>query len=245
MKRTLTAAVVLCALVAASVAWAADQTITATPPNRYSATDVTIDQGNKVTFTNNDTVSHDVTARDKGSDGKPVFASDLAGTGESKTVKGTEYLTTGTYDFVCSIHPQMTGTLHVTSAGTPAQRPASGGGSTPPPSGGGGGSSDTTAPTVTLKLLDAKLSAVRGRGALRVRVTTSEAATVKLTASAGRATIGSATASVGAAAKTVSLKLNAAGRRAVRRVKHLRIAVAARASDAAGNAGSAQLSKRL
>jgi hypothetical protein len=139
----------------------------------------------------------------------------------------------------------MTGTLHVTSAGTPAQRPGGGGTTTtpPPPPGGGGG--DTTAPSVTLKLVDGKLSAVRKRGALRVRVTSSEAATVKLTARAGGKTIGSGTGSVGAGEKTVSVKLTAAGRRAVHRARHLRVTISARASDAAGNAAGASLSKKL
>src|SRR3954470_21149640 len=186
MRRTLLAALVLGALAAVvSVAWASDQTITAAPPNQFATPSVTIDQGDHVTFSNKDAVGHDVTARAKGPDGKALFAAATTGTNASNPVKGTEYLTTGDYDFFCSIHPNMTGTLHVTAAGTPVPRP--GGTTTPPPSGGG---ADTTAPAVTLKLLDAKVSAVRRRGALRVRVTSSEAATVKLTARAAGRTIG-------------------------------------------------------
>src|SRR4051794_13778322 len=239
-KPLLIAAAALGLFLAVAAAWASDQTITATPPNQFAGTSVTIDQGDKVTFHNDDTVIHNVTARGQGSDGKPLFASESTSTGQSNPVKGVEYLATGDYDFICSIHPNMTGTLHVTAAGTPAQRPAP-----PPPSGGGGGAADATAPAVTLKLLDAKLAAVRRRGALRVRVTSSEAATVKLTAKASRTTIATAKASVGATAKTVSVKLTTAGRRTVRRPKHLRIHVSAKAADAAGNAATAQLSKRL
>src|SRR3954465_10372811 len=142
MKKTLLiATAALGVFLAVAAAWASDQTITATPPNQFANTSVTIDQGDKVTFHNNDTVIHDVTARGKGSDGKPLFASETTSTGQSNPVKGVEYLTSGRYDFPCSIHPNMTGTLHVTSAGTPAQRPGGGTGTTttPPPSGGGGG----------------------------------------------------------------------------------------------------------
>src|SRR4051812_3771885 len=166
MKKTLLIApAALGVFLAVTVAWASDQTITATPPNQFANTSVTIDQGDKVTFTNNDTVGHDVTSRAKGSDDKALFASETTSTGQSKPVNGTQYLTTGDYDFFCSIHPNMTGTLHVTSAGTPAQRPG-GGTTSPPPSGGGGGGSDTAAPNISLRLLDAKLSTVRQRGAL-------------------------------------------------------------------------------
>ena len=245
MKKTLLATTaVLGAVAAASIAWASDQTITATPPNQFANTSVTIDQGDKVTFTNNDTVIHDVTSRGKGSDGKALFASETTSTGQSNPVKGVEYLTTGDYDFICSIHPNMTGTLHVTSAGTPAPRPGSGTGTTTTPPASGGGA-DTTAPRVTLKLLDAKVSTVRKRGALRVRVTSSEPASAKLTAKAGRTTIASGSASTGTSAQVLSLKLNRAGRRAVRRARHLKVSVSAKATDAAGTAGSAQLSKRL
>src|SRR6476620_1973661 len=155
MKKTLlTAGAALGVFLGVTVARASDQTITATPPNQFATTSVTIDQGDKVTFTNNDTVIHDVTARGKGSDGKPLFDSDTTSTGQSKPVKGAEHLTTGDYDFFCSIHPNMTGTLHVTSAGTPAQRPGTGTTTAPPPSSGGGGGGDTTAPAVTFKMLD-------------------------------------------------------------------------------------------
>jgi plastocyanin len=244
MRRAAMILAVLGCLAAASIAWASDQTITATPPNRYANTDITIDQGDHVTFNNQDTVDHDVTARDKGSDDKPLFGSDLAGTRESKPVKGTEYLTTGSYAFVCSVHPQMTGTLHVTSAGTTVPRPGGGGGTGGPgPTGGG---ADSTAPKVTLRLLDKKLSPVRRRRALRLTVTSNEAATVKLTARAGRTAIATGTATLtGAGAKQVRLALNAAGRRLAKRSRHLRVALSARASDASGNASSAQLTKKL
>jgi plastocyanin len=239
-------AAVLAVALAAPTALADDQE-TAAPPNQFVKPDVTIDQGGKLTFQNNDTVEHDVTARDAAPDGQPLFKSPLTSTGQSSTVKGTEYLTHGDYAFICSIHPNMTGTLHVTSSGTAVPRPSSGGGG-----GGGGGSSSSggggssTHPRVALKLLDTRLSAVRRRGALRTRVTVGEAATIKLTARAGRTALAAATVKfTKAGARSVSLKLTSAGRRAVRHGKRLAVSLSARATDGSGHAVSAKATRTL
>jgi plastocyanin len=114
----------LVTLLGAAAAWA-DETITARPVNQFASAVTTIDQGEKVTLRNLDLSGHDVTAADTGDDGKPLFASALINPGGSGSVAGTEYLVTGSYPFVCSIHPGMDATLEVTSAGTPAERPQS------------------------------------------------------------------------------------------------------------------------
>jgi polyvinyl alcohol dehydrogenase (cytochrome) len=79
------------------------------------ATPVVIDfSGNKVSYTNLDNVLHDVTASDKGPDGRPLFQSKLIGLGESASVDGTEKLAAGkSYGFYCSVHPGMKGTIQV------------------------------------------------------------------------------------------------------------------------------------
>ena len=70
--------------------------------------------GGKLSFTNLDIVQHDVTADDKGPDGRPLFQSKLIGLGESAPVDGVEKLQTGkSYTFHCSLHPGMHGTLIV------------------------------------------------------------------------------------------------------------------------------------
>jgi outer membrane protein assembly factor BamB len=70
--------------------------------------------GSKVSYTNLDNVLHDVTAADKGADGRPLFQSKLIGLGESAAVEGTEKLESGkSYGFYCSVHPGMKGTLRV------------------------------------------------------------------------------------------------------------------------------------
>jgi hypothetical protein len=87
---------------------------------------------------------------------------------------------------------------------------------------------------------------VRRRGTLRVRVTSDEAATVKLTARVGSTKVATGTAKLSAAGdKQASLALTRAGRRLAKRSRHLRLAISASARDAAGNAGRAQLSKKL
>jgi len=64
-------------------------------------------------FGNTDQVVHDVTARKLGSDGTPVFQSKHTPTGSASTVEGAASLPPGSYEFYCSLHPNMTGTLHV------------------------------------------------------------------------------------------------------------------------------------
>jgi plastocyanin len=115
------AVAVLVSLLGAAIALGG--TITARPVNMFGSAVTTIDQGEQVTFQNADVSGHDVTANQTGDDGAPLFRSVVVSPGSSGPVEGTEYLTTGSYDFFCSIHPGMEATLEVTSAGTPVPRP--------------------------------------------------------------------------------------------------------------------------
>ncbi len=242
MRAALATVVAWLALAAPALA---DQTIYAGPPNMFYTGSVSIDQGEKVTFTNLDSVEHDVTAATKGADGKPLFNSPLEGPGGSGGVAGTEFLTTGSYDFSCSIHPFMHGTIQVTAAGTPKPRPGSGGGSgsQPAPAGPAG---DTRKPSLKLKVLDASLAKVRKRRALALRVTSDEAVTVGLTARSGKTRLAATTVRLTkAGSRSVALKLTSAGARAVKRAKSLRVAVSARAADAASNTSTAAASRTL
>jgi plastocyanin len=81
-------------------------------------------------FQNNDNVTHNVTATETGPDGKALFRSgNLAGVdtppGDAVNVNGTQFLGIGTYDFVCTIHPNMEGTLTINDfpGGSPVPRP--------------------------------------------------------------------------------------------------------------------------
>jgi plastocyanin len=221
-------------------------TIYAAPPNQFVGGDITIAQGEKVTFTNGDTVAHDVTAATKGTDGNPLFASEKIGAGQSAAVAGAEYLTTGSYGYICSIHPGMKGTITVSSAGTPAPRPGSGSGSPPPQSSPSPSSADTVAPATSVKVLDANRSAVLKRRSLQLEVKTNETTTLAITARSGQTTIATGSTRLNKpGTRKVTVKLTKAGLKLVKRSRNVRIAVAVKASDAAGNASEASAPGRL
>jgi plastocyanin len=219
------------ALLAPPVAQA-DKQIVAGPGSRYLTTDVTMDQGERVTFMNGDLIDHDVTSRDLGPNHKPLFRSRIISGGSSAPVEGAEYLKTGRYRFFCSIHPQMEGTLNVSSAGAPVPRP-------------GGGGAAGGAPSLQVKVLDSRVSEVRRRGRLRVRVRTDEAATVRASAR-GSGTLAKGTAKLrGPVSKALGLKLTAAGRRVFARSRRVRVTVSARATDGDGNAATKRATATL
>jgi plastocyanin len=68
---------------------------------------VTVDVGDSVTWTNNDSTAHTATAGDGSFDTGNIAA------GVSATVT---FDTAGTFAYVCSIHPQMTGSVVVEAA---------------------------------------------------------------------------------------------------------------------------------
>jgi plastocyanin len=75
----------------------------------FSPADITVKVGTAVTWTNNDSIAHDVTEHDDqtGPD------SGLLQPGKSYTFT---YSKAGTYKYFCSIHPNMTGTVTVTES---------------------------------------------------------------------------------------------------------------------------------
>src|SRR5215204_4611712 len=183
------------ALVVAAPASATDRQVSALgfafPPPAPA-----IDQGDTLTFVNQDAAPHNVTATQKGGDGKPLFASkDVAGA--SAKVDGAEFLTTGSYAFLCTIHPFMTGTLTVSANGTPAARPK-----------------DTTKPKITVSFPKQTLAAIVKGKKVTVRVTLDEPAnaTVTVTAKVGKKTLTlgtSKSAFKSAASRTLTVKLGA------------------------------------
>ena len=238
-------AAALAALLLPATAFA-DKVIQADPSNRYSTPDVTIDQGERLTFRNNDVAAHDVTATTKGDDGRPLFRTPVIERGESAFVEGSQYLTSGHYPFICSVHPSMKGSLHVTTSGTPAARPGSGG------SGGGGTSTDTRDPKLGLRVLSRRVDQVREDGALLARVSLDEGARVSLRAVArpkpgGRlVTVARGSMRITAAGvRKPRLRLTRAGRAAFRRERPLAVIVTASAVDPAGNRARATHGRTL
>jgi polyvinyl alcohol dehydrogenase (cytochrome) len=80
----------------------------------YATPIATTAVGGAINFVNLDVAKHDVTAVDKGSDGKPLFHTPLIDLGETAPVEGLDRVESGkSYAFFCSIHPGMRGTLSV------------------------------------------------------------------------------------------------------------------------------------
>ncbi|TML34543.1 MAG: hypothetical protein E6G29_10165 [Actinobacteria bacterium] len=79
----------------------------------YATPVVVSQQHGKVSFLNLDTVQHDVNSTKKSPNGGPLFHSKLVGLGESAPVQGVDHVPAGSYDFFCSVHPGMRGTLIV------------------------------------------------------------------------------------------------------------------------------------
>ena len=73
----------------------------------YLTPTVTISKGTTASYLNADAVKHNVAST------KGLFRSELADTGQTVAVTGTEKLEPGTYDFLCQPHPGMKGQLIV------------------------------------------------------------------------------------------------------------------------------------
>ncbi len=73
----------------------------------------TLAAGSTLTFTNLDPVApHNLASKEVTEDGRRLFAAPNGSVG-SVQVEGTDKLKPGRYDFLCTIHPSMTGTLEV------------------------------------------------------------------------------------------------------------------------------------
>jgi plastocyanin len=74
----------------------------------YKPDPVTIEEGGKVIWLNRDSVAHTATAVDGSFDTGPI---------EEGKLKSETFKEPGTYQYVCSIHPDMHGTVEVVPAG--------------------------------------------------------------------------------------------------------------------------------
>lgn len=227
--RRLAPLVVLAVLGPAAVAWA-DEQITASPVNRYDNPNVTIDQGERLTFRNNDVPRHDVTSEATGDVNGYLFQSELVGNGETTFVEGSQYLTTGSYPFICSIHSQMKGTLTVSSAGTPVPR--------------GGGGADTTAPVIEIDApAKARARSLRKTRKLTLTVASTEASTLALSARIGTRKVGRASGELIAGDTRVTVRFSRKGAKRLKRRRTLTLA--ATGTDTASNVGRTDASVKL
>jgi plastocyanin len=76
---------------------------------QFDPVDVTVAKGGTVTWTNNEDVAHDVT---KETGPGPKFSSGRGDMMQGDTYKQT-FKTAGKIEYVCSVHPNMTGTVTV------------------------------------------------------------------------------------------------------------------------------------
>jgi plastocyanin len=234
--RTLVLGGVVASLLVPSTALA-DETIVAGPGSRYAAGEYTIDQGEPLTFRNDDVSgpSHDVVSTANGDVQKRyLFASETIAPGKSSFVEGSQYLTTGSYDFFCSIHPSMKGKLVVNSGGTPKPRP----GSTPAQPGEAPPAADQTPPEPSLSFGALRAATIKRRRSLTLRVGADEAVSMKVTVKVGKVTVARRSLRLGVrGTRTLKLAVGRSARRAIRRGRRLRIVVDV--VDTAGNPGTA------
>lgn len=78
----------------------------------YSSSSLTISQGDTVTWTNQDSVGHDVLV----TQGPQKFQSPMLAHGQSWS---HTFTTAGAYSYICSVHPDMTASITVRAAATP------------------------------------------------------------------------------------------------------------------------------
>jgi plastocyanin len=179
----------IAAMVCTGIALAASDTIVAGPTDTFSQPSYNADQGSLVPFQNNGG-SHNVTARQNGPDGGALFRSDITTSGTTP-VNGTQYLTTGSYPFICTVHPTtMQGTLQVTGAGTPQARPSA-----------------------SLKVRTKTISKALKKGLLVAVNASASVAGAELVAKLGKTTIGKATGvSLAQGQQTKVVKLSKSGK---------------------------------
>lgn len=226
------AAVVAVAVLAPGAS--ADKVIQAQTVWRFDASTYAIDQGELLTFRNGDLLSpgpHDVTASDKGADGKPLFKSKTIPNGQEAPVDGARSLKSGSYGFFCSIHPFMTATLRVSESGTPV--PAAGTPAAAP-------APDKTGPRVTASVATRSLRQVLQTRSVAALIGADEAAkvTLRLAAKIGRRTVrlGSVVAKVDRAKRaTVGIRVNTSALRRLGRAKRATLVLTVSAADGAGN----------
>jgi len=70
----------------------------------YAAKEITVAPGTKITWTNRDEIPHTVTAKDKSFDSKALDTGDKF---------EHTFATEGDFEYFCTVHPFMTGVVHV------------------------------------------------------------------------------------------------------------------------------------
>lgn len=115
MKRLLAAAVTLAALAAPSGALAKTLAIHSSA-FRFVPANLTIDRGDSLLHSTADTAPHNLVSVERDQSGQPLFSSGAPELASVRDVSGVPDLAPGAYPFLCTIHPNMRGTLTVAPA---------------------------------------------------------------------------------------------------------------------------------
>jgi plastocyanin len=159
--------------------------------NFFSLSNYVVMEGQQAGFSNIGDSTHNATANENGPDGGPLFRTGNVAGGQSGATRGSQFLSIGSYDFVCTIHPsEMQATLNVVD--NPSRGPLA-------------------RPKISLKVKSKKLEKVVDSGKLKVKVTAREptdADGVSLIAKAAKRITKKKTLNVNAGdSKTAKLKL--------------------------------------
>jgi plastocyanin len=199
----------------------ATETITTTPSCcSFSKTSFNIDPGQVAIYANAGDASHNVNASSNGPDGNVLFSSDTITSGQT-AVNGTQYLTSGSYPFYCTVHPEMTAQLVVSGNGTPLARPS-----------------------VQVSILSSKIDKVVSKGRLQLRVTAKALSPdVEIVAKKGARTLGTKPdLDVAAGFSGIAgLKLSKAGKNALRNLDSAKVKVIATVPFGSGDTASRKL----
>jgi plastocyanin len=224
-RASVAALTAIVAVLVAAPATQADERVVAAPlSSGYVNPDITIDQGEKLTFLNPDVAPHDVTSKEPG-----LFSSETVGTGSEVPVTGADALDAGTYDYVCSVHPYMTGTLTVGAGGA----------------GGGHTGHDMKAPKVSAQVLDTRISEVLDAGALSLQIKLNEPATVRPVAAVDGTKIAKGRANLDSGSTRMAAKLTAKGERLLRDARKVELELTVIAADTGGNAAKRTATAKL
>lgn len=186
---------------------ATDQAVTpAVDCCTFTASAFQVDAGTVATLQNDTPTTHDVTASQKGPDGKPLFSSKQVSS-QSVPIDGTQYLAPGNYPFICTIHAGMSSSFNILPGAQPQARPSA-----------------------DVQVLSQKLSKVASSGKLSVTVKGIVGAKgIVLIAKKGGTTIGTMrniNVSTGQK-KTLKVTITASGRKLLKKVDSAAISVQA------------------
>ncbi len=214
----------------------AAETIDAVFFKEYSTSFFQIDQGEIAVFLNRDPfLAHGLVSDDE-QGGEPLFSAPVVDPKRTRLVYDAPFLTTGTYDFHCPVHPEMTATLDVTANGSPL-----------PP--------DATDPTAAIKVQTGRLAALLNKRRIRFTINPSEVADATITVQAAGVELAQTERTyVSTGLRGLRLRATRAAigdlRKRIAKLKQkhrrfLKLVVSAELTDVAGNAAAAGGFRRL